>query len=250
MKALEIKHLKVSICGKVVLEDFSLRIAPGEMHAFLGKNGVGKTSLAKVIAGDPNYEILDGDILMDGESIIGKRPDEIARLGFFLAFQNPVEIPGVSVANFIRAAMRAKLPKEAPFSAVDFYKELYAKMEILHMDRAFSSRSLNDGFSGGEKKRCEILQMMMLEPRYAIFDETDSGLDVDAIKIVASAVNNMRSENFSALIITHHSKLLEQLRPDFVHILSAGKIAASGSMELVENLEKFGYDFFREGEGA
>ncbi|MDR1413811.1 MAG: Fe-S cluster assembly ATPase SufC [Puniceicoccales bacterium] len=248
MNALEIKHLKISMEGKVILDDFSLGITPGEVHALLGKNGVGKTSLAKVIAGDLSYKILGGDISIDGNSILGKKPDEIAQMGFFLAFQNPVEIPGVSVANFIRAAMQAKLPKGAPFNAIEFYNDLHAKMEILHMDKAFSSRSLNDGFSGGEKKRCEILQMMMLNPKYAIFDETDSGLDMDAVKIVSAAINNMRSGDLAALLITHHSKLLEYVKPDFVHILSGGKIARSGGMELMESLEKFGYNFLGEEE--
>jgi Fe-S cluster assembly ATP-binding protein len=158
-------------------------------------------------------------------------------------------VPGVSVANFIRAAMQARLPKGTPFNAVDFYKNLYEKMEILRIDKSFSSRSLNDGFSGGERKRCEVLQMMMLRPHCAVLDETDSGLDIDALKVVADAVNGLRGENFSAIVITHHNRLLDYINPDFIHIISNGKIAVSGGMGLIGKLEKFGYEFIGEGGG-
>jgi Fe-S cluster assembly ATP-binding protein len=245
MKALEIRNLRLAVNGSLILDNFSLIVPAGEVHALMGKNGIGKSSLAKAIAGCQGYEILGGDIRIDGESIVGKQPDEIARMGFFLAFQNPVEIPGVSVANFLRAAVQSRLPKGAAFNAVNFYKDLYEKMDFLQMDRSFSSRSLNDGFSGGEKKRCEILQMLMLEPRYAVLDETDSGLDVDALKIVSTAINSLRKEHadFSAVIITHHNRLLNGIKPDGVHIISDGKIVMSGGFELAEKLENFGYDF-------
>ncbi|MDR2628745.1 MAG: Fe-S cluster assembly ATPase SufC [Puniceicoccales bacterium] len=243
MCAFEIKNLKLSVNDNVILDGFSLKILPGEIHAFVGKNGVGKSSLAKAIAGHPAYKIQGGDIVLDGESILGQAPDVIARKGFFLAFQLPMEVPGISLANFIRAAVQARLPKGTPLNGVDFYKNLYAKMEALQMEKSFTSRPLNDGFSGGEKKRCEVLQMMMVEPKYAILDEMDSGLDVDALKIVANAVNAMRDGTFAAIIITHHNKLLEYIKPDFVHIISDGKIAMSGGLELIDRLEKFGYGF-------
>jgi Fe-S cluster assembly ATP-binding protein len=243
MKALEIKGLKLSVGGRIVLDGLSMRIPAGEIHAIIGKNGIGKSSLAKAIAGCPGYEILSGDVAIDGTSVTGKSPDEIARLGFFLAFQNPIEIPGVSVANFIRAALQARLPKSTPFNAIQFYGELYEKMAALSMDKSFSSRALGEGFSGGEKKRCEILQMLMLRPKYAILDEIDSGLDVDALKIIADAINSMRCENFGAIVITHHSRILECVGPDMVHILSGGVVAMSGGMELVYELERRGYDF-------
>ncbi|MDR1432822.1 MAG: Fe-S cluster assembly ATPase SufC [Puniceicoccales bacterium] len=244
MGVIEIKNLKLSAGGRVILDGFSLEVCPGEVHVLAGKNGAGKSSLAKAMAGCPGYEILGGDITMDGTSIVGRQPDEIARMGIFLAFQNPVAIPGVSVANFIRAALQAKMVKGSPFNAVDFYKNLQAKMEILDIDKNFSARSINDEFSGGEKKRCEILQMLMLEPKYAILDEIDSGLDIDATKIVAVAVNGMRGPNFAAIVVTHHSKLLEYVRPDFVHVIGDGKIVASGGVELMNKLEKVGYGFF------
>ncbi|MDR1232718.1 MAG: Fe-S cluster assembly ATPase SufC [Puniceicoccales bacterium] len=246
MGAFEIKNLKMSVNDNVILDGFSLKILPGEIHAFIGKNGIGKSSLAKVIAGHPAYKIQRGDIVLDGESIVGQAPDEIARKGFFLAFQSPMELPGISLANFIRAAVQSRLAKGTPLNGVDFYKNLYAKMEVLQMDKSFTSRSLNDGFSGGEKKRCEVLQMMMVEPKYAILDEMDSGLDVDALKIVSNAVNAMRDGIFAAIIITHHNKLLEYIKPGFVHIISDGKIAMSGGLELIDRLEKFGYGFIHD----
>ncbi|MDR2603676.1 MAG: Fe-S cluster assembly ATPase SufC [Puniceicoccales bacterium] len=243
MCALEIKNLKLSVNDNVILDGFSLEILPGEIHAFIGKNGIGKSSLAKAIAGHPAYKIQGGDIVLDGESIVEQSPDEIARKGFFLAFQSPIELPGISLANFIRAAVQARLPRGTPLNGIDFYKNLYAKMEALQIDKSFTSRPLNDGFSGGEKKRCEVLQMLMVEPKYAILDETDSGLDIDALKIVSNAVISMRDGIFSAIIITHHNKLLEYIKPDFVHIISDGKIAMSGGLELIDRVEKSGYGF-------
>ncbi|MDR1595692.1 MAG: Fe-S cluster assembly ATPase SufC [Puniceicoccales bacterium] len=247
MGMLAVKNLKLSIDKKIVVDGLSLEISTGEVHAIIGKNGAGKSSLAKAIAGHPDYEVVSGDITVDGESVIGKQPDEIARMGFFLAFQNPVEIPGVTVANFIRAALQAKEHGTTSFNAIDFYKKLYEKMDVLGMEKSFSSRSLNDGFSGGERKRCEILQMLMLEPKYVVFDETDSGLDIDALKMVSAAINSMRNRNFAAMVITHHNKLLEYVHPDFVHVISDGKIIKSGGFEIIRNLEKFGYQFFDAG---
>ena len=219
-----------------------MQVLPGEIHALMGHNGAGKSSLAKVIAGSSEYNITNGNITIDGESIIGKSPDEIAKLGFFLAFQSPPEIPGVTVANFIRAAIQAKQAPQTPFNAIKYYDSLYEKMDFLKIDRSFSSRALNDGFSGGEKKRCEILQMLMLRPKYVIFDEIDSGLDADAIKLVAKAINSMKSDNFSAIVITHHCKLLEYIRPNYVHVLSGGKITKTGGNEIINQIEKFGYE--------
>jgi Fe-S cluster assembly ATP-binding protein len=241
--ASKIKNLKLSANDNVDLDEFSLKILSGEIHAVIGKNGIGKSSLAKAVAGHSAYKIQRGDVILDGESIMGQAPDEIARKGFFLAFQSPIELPGISLANFIRAAVQARLPQGIPLNGVDFYKSLYAKMEALQIDKSFTSRALNDGFSGGERKRCEVLQMMMVEPKYAIFDETDSGLDIDALKIVSNAINSMRNGTFAAIIITHHNKLLEYIEPDFVHIISNGKIAMSGGLELIDRLEKFGYEF-------
>jgi Fe-S cluster assembly ATP-binding protein len=248
MCALNIVDLRVSVCGQRVLNGVTLSLSTGEIHALVGKNGAGKSSLAKAIAGSPGYDILSGEISMDGESLIGKSPDEIAKKGFFLAFQNPVELPGVSVANFIRAAMQARMPSGSAFNAVDFYKRLHGKMEILGIDKSFASRPLNDGFSGGEKKRCEMLQLLMLEPKYAIFDEIDSGLDIDALKVVADALNGMRGNNFAAIVITHHSKLLDHVTPDFVHVIADGNIALSGGPEIIGKLEKFGYAFVEDRE--
>ena len=198
MNQLEIKNLNVSIDGQAILKDFSLTIPKGEVHALMGPNGTGKSTLAKVIAGHEDYTVESGEILLDGENILGQEPDEIAKAGMFLAFQYPLEIPGVSIANFIRAARQARLPEGEEINAVEYYKELYAKMDALKMDRKFTARSLNEGFSGGEKKRCEILQMSMLDPKYCVMDETDSGLDIDALKIVSEGVNMMRSERASS----------------------------------------------------
>ena len=204
MNSLEIKNLTVSIEGQKIIKDLSLTIPKGEVHALMGPNGTGKSTLAKVMAGHEDYEVEGGDVLLDGESILGKEPDEISHLGLFLAFQYPLEIPGVSIANFIRAARQARLPEGENLNAVEYYKELYEKMDLLKMDRKFTARSLNEGFSGGEKKRCEILQMSMLNPRYCVMDETDSGLDIDALRIVSEGVNLMRGPERGFLVITHY----------------------------------------------
>ena len=246
MQGLEIKNLVVSVGGKNVVDGLSLAVPAGEVHAVMGPNGTGKSSLSKAIAGHPDYKIESGDVLMNGESLVGLPPDEIARKGFFLAFQSPVSIPGVSIANFIRACLSARLPEGETINAVEYYKELYSKMDELKMSRSFTSRSVNDGFSGGEKKRCDILQMLMLKPKFAILDETDSGLDIDALRIVSEGVNAARSPSIGMLLITHYHRLLEYIKPDKVHVMSGGKIVKSGGAELAVELEQKGYDWIKE----
>jgi Fe-S cluster assembly ATP-binding protein len=246
MQSLEITNLNVSIDGQPILKDFSLNIPKGEIHALMGPNGTGKSTLAKVIAGHEDYEVTSGEILLNGESILGNEPDEISLAGLFLAFQYPLEIPGVSIANFIRAAKQARLPENENINAVEYYKELYDKMDALKIDRKFTARSLNEGFSGGEKKRCEVLQMSMLEPEYCLMDETDSGLDIDALRIVADGVNLMRSPDRGFLIITHYQRLLDYIVPDVVHVMYDGKIVHSGDAELAKELESKGYDWVKD----
>ncbi|MGB0744167.1 MAG: Fe-S cluster assembly ATPase SufC [Opitutales bacterium] len=246
MNTLEVQNLKVSIDGQAILKDFSLTIPKGEVHALMGPNGTGKSTLAKVMAGHEDYEVESGDILLDGESILGKEADEISHAGLFLAFQYPLEIPGVSIANFIRAARAARLPEGEEVNAVEFYKELYEKMDALKMDRKFTARSLNEGFSGGEKKRCEILQMSMLNPKYCVMDETDSGLDIDALKVVSEGVNLMRGSERGFLVITHYQRLLDYIVPDVVHVMFDGRIVHSGDAELAKELESKGYDWVKE----
>ena len=246
MNTLKITNLNVSINGQAILKDFNLTIPKGEVHALMGPNGTGKSTLAKVMAGHEDYTVDSGDIILDGESILGKEPDEISHSGLFLAFQYPMEIPGVSIANFIRAARAARLVEGEELNAVEFYKELYAKMDALKMDRKFTARSLNEGFSGGEKKRCEILQMSMLEPKYCVMDETDSGLDIDALKIVSEGVNHMRAKDRGFLVITHYQRLLDYIVPDAVHVMFDGRIVRSGDAELAKELETKGYDWVQE----
>ena len=246
MNALEIKNLNVSIEGQSILKDFSLTIPKGEVHALMGPNGTGKSTLAKVMAGHEDYEVESGSITLDGENILGEEPDAIAHAGLFLAFQYPLEIPGVSIANFIRAARAARLPEGETVNAVEYYKELYEKMDALKMDRKFTARSLNDGFSGGEKKRCEILQMSMLNPAYCVMDETDSGLDIDALKTVSEGVNLMRGPERGFLVITHYQRLLDYIVPDVVHVMFDGRIVHSGPAELARELESKGYDWVKE----
>lgn len=246
MNALEIKNLNVSIEGQSILKDFSLTIPKGEVHALMGPNGTGKSTLAKVMAGHEDYEVESGSITLDGENILGEEPDAIAQAGLFLAFQYPLEIPGVSIANFIRAARAARLPEGESINAVEYYKELYEKMDALKMDRKFTARSLNAGFSGGEKKRCEILQMSMLDPAYCVMDETDSGLDIDALKTVSEGVNLMRGPERGFLVITHYQRLLDYIVPDVVHVMFDGRIVHSGSAELARELEAKGYDWVKE----
>lgn len=246
MPTLEIKDLHASINGQPILKGVSLVVPQGEVHAIMGPNGSGKSTLAKVIAGHEDYEVTSGDVLMDGESILGMEPDERARKGLFLAFQYPMEVPGVSIANFLRAAIQARLPEGVELEATEFYQQLYREMDRLGMDRSFTSRSVNEGFSGGEKKRNEILQMAMLKPRYAILDETDSGLDIDALKIVANGVNALRGPELGVLLITHYQRLLNHIVPDHVHVMASGRILRSGTKDLALELEEKGYDWILE----
>lgn len=238
-------HARV-VGGQDILRGLNLEIPKGAVHAVMGPNGSGKSTLSKVIAGHPDYEILSGDIQMDGVSLLGLEADERARAGLFLAFQYPMEIPGVTNANFIRAALTARLAPGEELEATEYYADLYQKMDSLEIPRNFTARSVNEGFSGGEKKRNEVLQMAMLKPKYAILDETDSGLDIDALKIVSAGVNALRSPQFGALVITHYQRLLDYITPDIVHVLLGGRIVRSGGPELALELEARGYDWIRE----
>jgi len=232
--------------GTEILKGVSLEIPAGEVHAIMGPNGSGKSTLSKVIAGHEGYVVTGGSVTLDGQDIFEMSIDERSRAGIFLAFQYPSEVPGVSNANFIRAALQSRLPKGEEIDAVAYYKNLYSKMDLLEMDRKFTARSVNEGFSGGEKKRNEILQMLMLEPKICILDETDSGLDIDALKIVAKGVNAMRSPDRGMLLITHYQRLLDYIKPDHVHVMSAGKIVRSGGPELALELEAEGYEFLKD----
>jgi len=241
---LKIENLKCSINEKAVLKGLSLNIGPGEVHAIMGPNGSGKSTLASVITGNENYDVDSGDISFNNESILELSPEERARKGIFMSFQYPVEIPGVSVSNFIKAAVteKRKFLCEEPISSSDLLRDMKHNIELLKMDPSFLSRSMNEGFSGGEKKRNEIFQLAMLKPSLSILDETDSGLDIDALKIVASGVNSLRSSENSFIIITHYQRLLDYISPDYVHILFDGKIKTSGDASLALQLEKEGYD--------
>jgi Fe-S cluster assembly ATP-binding protein len=222
-----------------------LTVSGGEVHAIMGPNGTGKSTLAKAIAGHPDYRITSGDVLLDGKSVLALEADERARAGVFLAFQYPSEIPGVSIANFLRAAVQARMGEDEELDATGYYKRLYQKMDLLKIDRKFTARSVNEGFSGGEKKRCEILQMAMLEPRFALMDETDSGLDIDALRIVADGVNTLRGPNLGVLMITHYQRLLDYIVPDFVHVMWDGRIVKTGDKSLALELEAKGYDWVK-----
>lgn len=241
--SLEIRNLHARIPDREILRGLDLVVPKGEVHAIMGKNGSGKSTLAKVMAGHPGYEVTGGDVLIDGESLLGMEPDERSRAGLFLAFQYPMEVPGVSIANFLRAALSARLPDGEEIDAVAYYKTLYAKMDALKIRREFTSRAVNEGFSGGEKKRCEILQMAMLEPSYAVLDETDSGLDIDALKIVSEGVNALRGPDRGFLVITHYQRLLNYIVPDVVHVMVDGRIVKSGDKDLALKLEADGYDW-------
>jgi Fe-S cluster assembly ATP-binding protein len=250
MGQLEIKNLHVKVEDKEILRWLDLSLRQGEIHALMGPNGTGKSTLAYAIMGHPHYQITEGDILLDGESILELSPDERSRRGIFLAFQYPVAIPGVTLANFLRAAInarrRAENPEDKGISIVKFRQMLKTKMELLKMDPNFAGRYLNEGFSGGEKKRAEILQMAMLEPRFAILDETDSGLDIDALRIVSEGVNALAGDQLGILVITHYQRMLNYIKPDFVHIMYGGRIVESGQAELALRLEENGYAWVRE----
>ncbi len=247
MSQLEIKDLHINLGDRPIVKGVTLTIKPGEVHAIMGPNGTGKSTLAKAIAGHPDYQIVRGDVRVDGKSVLEMEPDERARAGLFLAFQYPSEIPGVSIANFLRAAVQARLAEGEELDASGYYKKLYAKMDLLKIDRKFTSRSVNEGFSGGEKKRCEILQMAMLEPKFALMDETDSGLDIDALRIVADGVNAQRATASAPgiLLITHYQRLLNYIVPDFVHVMWDGRIVKSGDKSLALELEAKGYDWVK-----
>lgn len=244
--SLVIENLTAQIPDRQILNGLNLTINPGEVHAIMGPNGSGKSTLSKVLSGHSDYEVTAGTVTLDGQNILDLEVDARARAGLFLAFQYPHEIPGVSNANFLRAALKARLPEGEDIDAVAFYKQLYTRMDQLEMDRSFTGRSVNEGFSGGEKKRNEILQLMMLEPKYAILDETDSGLDIDALKVVARGVNAMRSESRGFLLITHYQRLLDYIQPDIVHVLMDGQIVLTGGKDLALKLEEKGYDWVKE----
>ncbi len=246
--SLEIQNLHVRTEEFEILHGVDLKVAKGETHALMGPNGSGKSTLANTIMGSPSYEVTDGKVLLNGEDLTEADPDERARNGLFMAFQYPATIPGVSVANFLRMAMNAK--RDEPIKVKQFGQELKANMDLLKIDREFTSRYLNDGFSGGEKKRAEILQLAMLKPEIAVLDETDSGLDIDALRVVADGVNAMRGSELGVLIITHYTRILEYVTPDFVHIMLDGRIVREGGSELAGELEDKGYDFVREEAGA
>lgn len=250
MSELVIKNLRVSIDGKEILRGLDLTVKQGETHAIMGPNGTGKSTLAYTLMGHPNYEVTDGEVWFKGENILELEPDERSRLGMFLAFQYPVAIPGVTVANFLRSAINARRRVENPddkgMPIPEFRKMLKEKMDLLKMDHAFAGRYLNDGFSGGEKKRAEILQMATLKPEIAILDETDSGLDIDALRIVSEGVNALTGPELGALVITHYQRLLNYIKPQFVHIMLGGKIVESGGPDLALHLEEHGYDWVRE----
>jgi Fe-S cluster assembly ATP-binding protein len=243
-KLIQVKNLQASIAGKPILQGIDLDIRVGEVHALMGPNGSGKSTLANVLMGHPSYTVTGGSVLVDGEDFLALKPDERARLGVFLAFQYPVEIPGVTVGKFLKRAAEVRMDgKGMDVSA--FIKRLREAMDFMEIDQAFINRYLNQGFSGGEKKRMEVLQMLVLQPSFAILDETDSGLDIDALKVVARGVNKLRGENFGSLIITHYQRILTHIVPDYVHIMYKGRIATSGGKELVETLESKGYDWVR-----
>ena len=243
---LEIRNLHATVGDTEILKGINLIVPRGELHAIMGPNGNGKSTLAKVIVGDPEYTVTQGEVLVDGQNILEMEPDERARLGVFLAFQYPVEIPGVTIANFLRLAMQARKAEGEEVSFTEFYGKLQSALKTLEWDESIVERYLNAGFSGGEKKRNEILQMLMLEPNYIIMDETDSGLDVDALKIVSKGVNSMRGPNLGGLIITHYQRLLVYIFPDKVHIILDGKVVQTGGPELAKKMDTEGYDWVKE----
>ena len=248
MAMLEIKDLYAKVEGNEILKGLNLKVNAGEIHAIMGPNGSGKSTLASVIAGNENFEITSGDILYNGQSILELEPEERAREGIFLAFQYPLEIPGVSNANFMKQSVNEirKYRKQEPLNAAEFLKLMKERASFVDLDKSFLSRAVNEGFSGGEKKRNEIFQMAMLEPKLAIMDETDSGLDIDALRIVSNGVNKLKNKDNAFVVITHYQRLLNYIVPDFVHVLSGGRIIKSGGKELAYELEEKGYDWVKE----
>lgn len=245
---LEIKNLHASVDNKEILKGINLVVKPGEVHAIMGPNGAGKSTLASVVAGKDEFEVTKGEVLLDGQDLADDAPEERAHKGIFLSFQYPVEIPGVTVTNFMKTAINEsrKARGQEDMPANEMLKMIKEKAELLEIDRKFLSRSLNEGFSGGEKKRNEIFQMAMLEPKVAILDETDSGLDIDALRIVAAGVNKLRSKDNAVVVITHYQRLIDYIVPDFVHVLYDGKIVKSGDASLALELEEKGYDWIKQ----
>ena len=245
---LQIRNLHAAIADKEILKGIDLEIKKGEIHAIMGPNGSGKSTLSSVLVGNPSYEVTEGEVLFEGQDLLELEPEERAHLGLFMSFQYPVEIPGVSMVNFMRAALNEKRKAQGldPIPAAEFLKLMKQKRELVELDNKLASRSVNEGFSGGEKKRNEIFQMAMLEPKLAILDETDSGLDIDALRIVAKGVNELRSPENATIVITHYQRLLDYIRPDYVHVLYKGRIVRSGGPELALELEEKGYDWIKD----
>ena len=253
MSEIDIRNLHVSIDGKEILKGVNLKASQGEVHAIMGPNGTGKSTLAYTLMGHPNYAVTEGEIWFKGNNLVGLEPDVRSHLGLFLAFQYPVAIPGVTVANFLRTALNSRRKSDTPedkgVSIPEFRRLLKEKMDLLKMDHAFAGRYLNDGFSGGEKKRAEVLQMAVLQPEFAVMDETDSGLDIDALRIVSEGINALRGPNLGVLLITHYQRILNYIKPDYVHIMLDGRIVETGGPELALHLEEHGYDWLREKNG-
>ena len=247
---LEIKNLHATIEGKEILKGINLVVRPGEVHAIMGPNGSGKSNLSAVLTGNPAYTVTGGEVTFYGKDLLAMSPEDRSHEGLFLSFQYPVEIPGVSMVNFMRAAINEKRKYfgQEPLSATEFLKLMREKRAIVELDNKLASRSVNEGFSGGEKKRNEIFQMAVLEPKLSILDETDSGLDIDALRIVAGGVNKLKTENNATIVITHYQRLLDYIKPDFVHVLYKGKIVMTGGPELALTLEEKGYDWIKQAE--
>ncbi len=245
---LKVENLRAEIDGQEILKGLDLEVGKGEIHAIMGPNGSGKSTLSNVLMGHPRYDVTGGSITFEGEDVMELEADERAKMGIFLAFQYPSEVPGVSVANFLRTAVNSVREKE--LSPMEMYRLLQEKMKVMQMDPKFAERYLNEGFSGGEKKRNEILQMLMLEPKLAIMDETDSGLDIDALQVVSKGVNELRGPEFSAVIITHYQRILRYIEPDHVHVMLEGRLVTSGGKELADTLEEKGYDWVRQEFGS
>ncbi len=246
VSTLEIKDLHVGIEGKEILKGVNLKINTGEIHAIMGPNGTGKSTLSSAVMGHPKYEVTSGEVLLDGDDVLEMEVDERAKAGLFLAMQYPSEISGVTNSDFLRSAINSRREEGDEISIMKFIKEMDKKMNFLEMNEQYATRYVNEGFSGGEKKRNEILQLMMIQPKIAILDEIDSGLDIDALKVVSKGINQMRGEEFGCLIITHYQRLLNYIKPDFVHVMMQGKIVKSGGPELAQRLEVEGYDWIKE----